>query len=92
MSAAESSLSHLLDVAIDAAYLGGRRTLAYFNAGVAVDLKSDNTPVTAADRESEQIIREELAKVRIPQADIRPIAPSLEDVFVALTNNRNGEN
>jgi len=41
---------------------------------------------------SEQIIREELAKVRIPQADIRPIAPSLEDVFVALTNNRNGEN
>jgi len=29
--------------------------------------------------------------VRIPHADIRPIAPSLEDVFVALTNNRNGE-
>jgi len=38
---------------------------------------------------SEQIIREELAKVKIPQADIRTIAPSLEDVFVALTNNRN---
>jgi ABC-type multidrug transport system ATPase subunit len=38
---------------------------------------------------SEQIIRDELAKVKIPQADIRPIAPSLEDVFVALTNNRN---
>jgi ABC-type multidrug transport system ATPase subunit len=41
---------------------------------------------------SEQIIRDELIKVKIPQADIRPIAPSLEDVFVALTNNRNGEN
>jgi ABC-type multidrug transport system ATPase subunit len=39
---------------------------------------------------SEQVIREELAAVRIPQADIRPIAPSLEDVFVALTNTRNG--
>jgi hypothetical protein len=35
---------------------------------------------------SEQVIRNELVKVNIPQADIRPIAPSLEDVFVALTN------
>ena len=33
----------------------------------------------------------ELAKHKIPNADIRPIAPSLEDVFVALTNNRNGD-
>jgi ABC-type multidrug transport system ATPase subunit len=40
---------------------------------------------------SEDSIREELAKHNIPHADIRPIAPSLEDVFVALTNNRNGE-
>jgi ABC-type multidrug transport system ATPase subunit len=34
---------------------------------------------------SEESLRGELAKVGIPQADIRPIAPSLEDVFVALT-------
>lgn len=40
---------------------------------------------------SEQLIREELMKVKIPHADIRPIAPSLEDVFVALTNHRTGE-
>jgi ABC-type multidrug transport system ATPase subunit len=40
---------------------------------------------------SEDSIRKELAKHNIPHADIRPIAPSLEDVFVALTNNRNGE-
>jgi len=40
---------------------------------------------------AESIIRDELAKHKIPQADIRPIAPSLEDVFVALTNNINGE-
>jgi len=33
----------------------------------------------------------ELAKHKIPHADIRPIAPSLEDVFVALTSNRNGD-
>ena len=36
---------------------------------------------------SEQLIRDELAKANISQADIRPIAPSLEDVFVALTKN-----
>jgi ABC-type multidrug transport system ATPase subunit len=40
---------------------------------------------------SEQVILDELVKVNISQADIRPIAPSLEDVFVALTNNRNGD-
>ena len=34
---------------------------------------------------SEEFIRAELAKAGIPHADIRPIAPSLEDVFVALT-------
>lgn len=36
----------------------------------------------------EQALRDELARVGIPQADVRPIAPSLEDVFVALTNER----
>jgi ABC-type multidrug transport system ATPase subunit len=41
---------------------------------------------------SDEFIRAELAKAGIPQADIRPIAPSLEDVFVALTNEQsNGE-
>ena len=41
------------------------------------------------DSVSEQSIRERLGGVGIRQTDIRPIAPSLEDVFVALTN-RNG--
>jgi ABC-type multidrug transport system ATPase subunit len=36
----------------------------------------------------EQFMREELAKVGIVEVDIRPIAPSLEDVFVALTSER----
>jgi len=40
---------------------------------------------------SEEFILAELAKHKIPHADIRPIVPSLEDVFVALTNNRDGE-
>jgi ABC-type multidrug transport system ATPase subunit len=36
---------------------------------------------------SEEFIRAELAKAGIPHADIRPIAPSLEDVFVTLSSN-----
>jgi ABC-type multidrug transport system ATPase subunit len=43
-------------------------------------LVSDNLP--------EQALRDELARVGITKADVRPIAPSLEDVFVALTNER----
>ena len=37
----------------------------------------------------EQFLRDKLAAVNIQHADIRPIAPSLEDVFVALTANGN---
>ena len=37
----------------------------------------------------EQRLREELAKVGIASADIHPIGPSLEDVFVALTSRQN---
>jgi len=38
----------------------------------------------------EDAIREQLSGVGIPRADIHPIGPSLEDVFVTLTANRNG--
>ncbi len=40
---------------------------------------------------SEQTIRNKLGEVGIRETDIRPIAASLEDVFVALTANRNGD-
>jgi len=56
------SLSDLLAVSTEAAYVAGRRTLAYFNTGVAVEIKADDTPVTRADRESEQLIRERIAR------------------------------
>src|SRR3954466_6083715 len=58
----EPSLRDLLNVATDAAYLAGRRTLAWFNAEVAVETKTDNTPVTRADREAEQAIRERISR------------------------------
>jgi ABC-type multidrug transport system ATPase subunit len=38
----------------------------------------------------EQRIQDELARVGIPHADIHPIGPSLEDVFVALTTESAG--
>lgn len=56
------ALQELLAVASEAAYLGGRRTLAYFNAGVPVETKADNTPVTLADREAELVIRERIGR------------------------------
>ena len=40
-----------------------------------------------SDSVSEESVRETLAGAGIHQVDIRPIAPSLEDVFVALTGN-----
>ncbi len=56
------ALKDLLEVAVEAGYAAGRRTLAYFNNGTPVDWKSDNTPVTQADREAESIIRAKILK------------------------------
>jgi histidinol phosphatase-like enzyme (inositol monophosphatase family) len=56
------ALKDLLSVASDAAYLAGRRTMAYYNAEVAVENKADDTPVTRADREAEQVIRERVGR------------------------------
>src|SRR5689334_3526386 len=58
----QPTLRELLDVAIEGAYRAGKRTLAYFNAGVTVDMKADETPVTIADREGERILREYIGK------------------------------
>src|SRR5205807_9489340 len=58
----QPSLPNLLAVATEAAYLGGRRTLAYFNTGVVVEMKADDTPVTCADRESERLIRDRIRR------------------------------
>ncbi len=51
-------LRSLLEFALDAAWQAGRITLGYFQAGVAAERKADNTPVTIADRQAEQKLRE----------------------------------
>src|SRR3954469_9850669 len=59
---AQPAVKDLLNVALDAAYAAGRRTLAYFNTRVAVETKADNTPATCADREAEQMVREAILR------------------------------
>jgi len=60
--------------------LRGVRTATVFGQSMHLLVDKD-TP--------EDFIRAELARAGIPHADIRPIAPSLEDVFVTLTSNAN---
>lgn len=50
-------LSKYLEFATETAFLAGRATLGYFQAGIEAEYKEDDTPVTAADRMAEQIIR-----------------------------------
>jgi histidinol-phosphatase len=55
-------MSPRLAFAIDTAMKAGRLTLAHFQNGAAVDLKTDSSPVTVADRDAERLMREEIAK------------------------------
>jgi len=58
----EPTLKELLAVASEAAYVGGRRTLAYFGTALTVETKPDNSPVTIADKEAEAVIRARIKK------------------------------
>ncbi len=53
----QDDLGKYLDFATETAYLAGRAALGYYRTGLRPDMKADNTPVTAADRLAEQIIR-----------------------------------
>lgn len=52
----------LLKAATEIARIGGHHTLKYFKKDVEVISKADDSPVTIADRETEEIIREEILK------------------------------
>ena len=52
----------LLKLALDVAREAGASTLRWFRSrDLAVDSKADGTPVTAADRAAERLVRERLA-------------------------------
>ena len=52
----------LLDFAVDVAWRGGRATLAHYQTGIVAELKSDASPVTAADRAAERVMREHITR------------------------------
>src|SRR5258708_4060991 len=56
------NLEPYLNFARQVAYRAGRITLSYYNKGIHYDVKSDDSPVTAADRAAEQFIRGEIEK------------------------------
>ncbi|MGH9287966.1 MAG: inositol monophosphatase family protein, partial [Acidimicrobiales bacterium] len=52
----------LLDFAVDVVRTAGEMTLRWFRSpDLAVDSKADGTPVTAADRAAERLVRERIA-------------------------------
>ncbi len=56
------NLQPYLNFAKQLAYRAGRITLSYYNKGIQHDLKSDESPVTAADKATEEFIRGEIEK------------------------------
>lgn len=62
-------LNTVLDFAIHIAQEAGKITLRYFNHGVEPEFKSDESPVTIADREAETFIRREI-ETRYPSHGI----------------------
>lgn len=65
----EPSLREILAFATDAAWQAGRMTLQYFQTGVAVERKADDSPVTVADRGAELRLRE-MIQARFPDDPI----------------------
>jgi myo-inositol-1(or 4)-monophosphatase len=57
------------EFAVETAYLAGKITLGYFQTGVHADYKSDQTPVTIADRGAEELIRSRI-EARYPRHSI----------------------
>jgi histidinol phosphatase-like enzyme (inositol monophosphatase family) len=61
----DEALQTLLDFATDAAWQAGKITLSYFGTGIVPEFKSDQTPVTVADRQAENLLRT-LIEARFP--------------------------
>ena len=58
MPNASPTLDALLAFALDAAWQAGRITLGHYQTGLAAERKADNSPVTLADRQAEQKLRD----------------------------------
>lgn len=63
------NLQPYYDFAVETAYQAGKFTLGYFQGEIAPEYKSDDTPVTAADRGAEALIRRRIEQT-YPDHDI----------------------
>ena len=62
-------MQDLLDFTTEIAEKAGEITLKYFGKKIDVESKADDSPVTVADRESEEYLRAEIEK-RFPEDGI----------------------
>ena len=69
----------------------GLQALRHFPGVETATVFGQSMHLLVSEALDEQVIRAELSRVGISTADIRPIAPSLEDVFVALTDKHAAE-
>ena len=58
----ETHMKEFLAVALDAAKAARGLILSYYNGDFDVEIKADQTPVTAADRGAERVIRETISR------------------------------
>src|SRR3989304_5192069 len=74
------TLDELLELALAAAREAGEVALRYFERDVHVEWKSDQTPVTVADREAEKLLRSRIEE-RFPSHGIlgEEFGPARED-------------
>jgi histidinol-phosphatase len=56
------ALTELLDFAVEIAHEAGRSTLAHYQTGVAIETKTDSSPVTIADRGAEELLRSRIGR------------------------------
>jgi len=57
----ENVYKEFLNVALDAAGAARELILSYYNGDFEIEIKSDQTPVTVADRGAERLIREKIS-------------------------------
>ena len=80
--------THRIDVTCDYVTRGLQK-LRHHPGVITATVFGQSMHLLVAQSVTEQQIRSALEEVDILEADVRPIAPSLEDVFVALTNTAN---
>ncbi|TLX73939.1 3'(2'),5'-bisphosphate nucleotidase CysQ [Labilibacter sediminis] len=60
-------MNQLLEIAIEAAVKGGKAIMEIYRSGdFGVEMKSDNSPLTLADRAAHEVIEQDLVKTDIP--------------------------